>query len=600
MIEPDNDKLPGKFKRKNLDGLSPEQLTAYCRELESSRAEYMNTLNATKDYAKRLVLKLEGKHRVGQHPAERSPNPNNWTCFHPKTAGKDNKGGPCGRSNPHYETKLIWKEVTHCRTCKGPYNEDFEFLKLQIPKRKGLKSKHNADEAATPDARQSLTNVQVNDAANALANDPAATQLSNFHAFSNTQQDSLCGASTGYMHGLLGEDEQFDARHLSTSWHSNFNGHQQTPLSDRFHSTPMDDTFISTVDSTANYYPMRSPGSQSLNTTNTDSLNLNMGFTGQNGEFDEFAKDSDLLFMDMDMDSDPNPQQARSYLEDTNIFEGEFPQFENSFEQHAGHYPAQLNLFSRPIGSLSQAQNLPSLPQPYLAGGIPIYGSGSGLVPNSIEQHEHSSSWAPTQLEQPHKLYQSLYGPIGASIPTKAPDGQTETLSPYPWSSQSRRISTPRVPKAKKVQNGPGRGCAGKPPTSKPPRAPSTRQRPSRSNAAKAERAALKEGGAKTPVLTESQISKVRTRNNTSAIFLGKTTKSWEEPVESYPHKIMIEIPDDDVEVQEEEEEMEGESELVDLEDYELTAALNAEFDRQDCVAAFEAAAEESEISEEE
>ena len=169
-----------------------------------------------------------------------------------------------------------------------------------------------------------LTHAQFNDPANPQTNDPVNAQANDFHASSIMQQDPLIGASSGQMHEYLAEDDQDDTRHLSPGWHSDNDGIQHILVSDRFHSTPMGDPFSSTNGNTENYYPMDSPGFQNPDIGYTNALNLNMDFTGQDGEFDEFAIDSDPLFMDLDVD--PNPQQAGSFLEQTNIFQENLPQ----------------------------------------------------------------------------------------------------------------------------------------------------------------------------------------------------------------------------------------------------------------------------------
>jgi hypothetical protein len=156
-----------------------------------------------------------------------------------------------------------------------------------------------------------------------------------------------------------------------------------------------------------------------------------------------------------------------------------------------------------------------------------------------------------------------------------------------------------------KVKTGPGLGwraasTADSPNTNKR-RAPSKAPRLSRAKATVAERAALKDAVPKTPEpekpLTESQISKIQARNSTSAMFLGGTRKSWQEPIEQYPPKVTIEIPDDEAEAAGGDEAIDEEASQVprgavadqdasDALDEAFLAEFSAEFERQDRVAA--------------
>ena len=409
-MELDDNRLYEKFHRKDLDKLSMEQLTKYCQELEQSRAYFAKELRAAKDHARKLAPREEDKHRPPRHqPAEPSPNPGTWTCFHPQTTRKGNKDEPCGNPNPHYEGRVVWVQITHCKTCKGPYHKDFELKKLKTPRKKYYKSKAKAGEAATPDTHQSPANAQ----ANTQVNDPTNPQINDFRASSITQQDPLIGTSSGQKHGYLAEDDQDDARHLFPGWQSDNEGLQHTPVSDRFHSTPMDDPFSSVHGSIADYYPIHSPVFQNSDIGYTDALHLNMDFTGQDGEFDEFAINSDPLFMEMDID--PDPQQMGSFPEQTNISQ-DLPQLPQNSSQLSGHYPAQVNLFQQLTGPRSQSQTSPSLPHSISAVDNPIYGTGSVSASSPNQQNEYSRNLEATRLGQVNKAYQSSYGPISPSI----------------------------------------------------------------------------------------------------------------------------------------------------------------------------------------
>lgn len=705
VMELDGNQLYDKFRRKDLSRLSTDQLTKYCRELEVSRAYFAKELRAARDAKKKWEIRDKDKHRPLHHPKDLNPNPGTWTCFHPQTTRKDNKDEPCGKTNPHYERRVIWNKITDCKACKGPYDEDFKSRKLKTPRKKYYKPKANPGHATTPDARQSPANAhantQFNDPANPQTNDSTNAQANDFHASSITQQDPLIGASSGQMYGYLAEDDQDDTRHLSPGWHSDNDGLQYTPVSDRFHSTPMDDPFSSTNGKTENYHPMDSPGFQNPDIGYTNALNLNMDFTGQDGEFDEFAIDSDPLFMDLDID--PNLQQAGSFLEQTNIFQENLPQALQNSARLSGLYPAQVNLFPQDIGSHSQSQTSSSSAQPRStfadlssqeakSGNVGKLIYSAGFVPASLEpQHKDNRGLAATRLGQLNSPYQSPYGPIspfslpqsansgtagptgtllsfpqsGGTVPLRSTpttwpsqgqsgaelilasphislqtpimrqalppatgdslslpqpsqmmthtrpaivvtDADSEDLAPVSYRRGRRPSPIPKLPRAKT-----GRGLAGRAatnadsPTSKK-RAPSQKPRLSRAKAAVAERAALRDSVTKTPEperpLTETQINRVHARNNTSAIFLGGPRKSWQQPVESYPPKVIIEIPDDEAAAQEASEVPQGavaDQDASDALDEAFLAQFNAEFDRQDRAAALEVLEEEGEEDEE-
>jgi hypothetical protein len=670
-MELDGNQLYEKFHRKDLGGLSMDQLTKYCRELELSRAYFAKELRAAKDHARKATPREKAKHRQPRHkPAQPNPNPGTWTCFHPQTTRQGNKAEPCGNSNPHYEARVLWVAVTNCKTCKGPYHKDFELQKLKTPRKKYNKPKAKSGETATPDAHQSPANAQTND----------------FRASSIMHQDPLIGASSGQMCGYLAEDDQDDACHLSPGWHSDNGGLQHTPVSDRFHSTPMDGPFSCGPSSTADRYSMQSPGFQDSNIGYMDALNLNKDFTGQNEEFDEFAINSDPLFMDMDTDLDL--QQAGSFPEQTHIFQEDLPQFPQNHSQLSGHYPAQVNLFTQELGSHTHTHSLSSLLHPLSTIDCHIYGTGSVSVSS---QNEYSRSLESTRLGQVNKPYQSPYSPISPSIlpqstnlgtvrpagtllsfpesdgivplnsaaaawppevtssaglhtnlqesalhPIALPNiqtslsashltdimtqtglsfiitdpgpeglvtgGQTGTSSPsFPWSSRPGPKTRP-IPNPSKFKTGRGLGCrAATNAESSPTKKKRTPQKPpslSRAKAAVTERAALKAAGSKTSEpetpLTESQMNQVHISNNTSAMFLGGPRKSWQEPIASYPPKVIIEIPDDEATVEEAEDEEASQvpqgavadQDASNALDEALLAEFNAEFDRQDRAAA--------------
>jgi hypothetical protein len=693
MTELDGNQLYERFHRKDLDRLSMDQLTIYCRELEASRAHFAKELRAAKDHARKLGLLEKDKHRPLHHPKDPNPNPGTWTCFHPQTTRKGNKDEPCGNSNPHYERRVLWVEVMHCKTCKGLYHKDFESQKLKTPRKKYYKPKAKASEAATPDARQSPADDQANGLANAQTNDLVNAQANDFPATSITHQDPLIGASSGQLHGYLAEDDRDDTHHLSPGLHSDYDGLQHTPVSDRFHSTRTDDPFSSIHRSTADYSPMHSPGFQNSDIGYTDALNLEIDFTGQDGEFDEFAINSDPLFMDMDVE--PDPQHAGSFAEQTNISQENLPQLPQNSAQLPGHYPAQVALFPQELGSRSQNQTSPSLPNLFSVVGHPIYGTGSVSASSPNQQHEYSRSLEATRLGQVDKPYKPPHGPTspstlpqytdlgtvrpagtqlsfpqsGGMVPlnsvaaawppevtssaglhpslqepvlhpmalpnmqttmsTSYPnqimnqtepaitirdtnseglitDGQTETSGPsYPWSSRRGRRPSPipKSPKAKKVR-GPAWRVAINADSSlaKKRRVPSKTPTLSKVKTAVDKKAALKDLLTKTREperpLTESQINQIHTRNNTSAMFLGGPRKSWQEPIESYPPKVIIEIFDDEAAVQDASEVPQGavaDQDASDALDEAFLAEFNAEFDRQDRAAALGVLDEEGE-----
>ena len=670
MTELDGNQLYERFHRKDLDKLSIDQLTKYCRELEVSRAHFAKELRAAKDHARKLGLLEKDKHRPLHHPKDPNPNPGTWTCFHPQTTRKGNKDEPCGNSNPHYERRVLWVEITHCKTCKGPYHKDFELQKLKTPRKKYYKAKAKANEAATPDGRQSLANDQANGLVNAQTNDLVNVQANNFRASSITHQDPLIGASSGQPHGYLAEDDRDDTHHLSLGLHSDHDGLQHTFVSDRFHSTRMDDPFSSIHRSTADYSSMHSPGFQNSDIGYTDALNLEIDFSGQDGEFDEFAINSDPLFMEMD--TEPDLQQAVSFAEQTNISQEDFPPLLQNPAQLPSHYPVQMALFPQELGSRSQNQTLPSLPHPFSTVGHPVYGTGSVSASSPNQQHEYSKSLEATRLWQVDKPYKSLYGPISpstssqstglgtvrpagtqlsfpqsggmvplnsaaaawppevvssaglhpslqepvlhpialpnmqTSLSTSYPnlitdtyseglitDSQTETSGPsYPWSSRRGRRPSPipKLPKAKK-----GRGLAWRAAINADPSSTKKRRASSKAPTLSGVKAAIDKRAAltKTPEperpLTKSQINLVHTRNNTSAMFLGGLRKSWQEPIESYPPKVIIGIFDGEAAVQDASEVPQGavaDQDASDALDEAFLAEFNAEFDRQDRTAA--------------
>jgi hypothetical protein len=612
-MEPEDERLCEKPEMKNLDGLTVEQLKTYCLDLNSSCAEYQKNFDWIKKRWNRKMEELRGEPRKGHHPAERIPFIGKWTCFHPKFAGKHKKQGSCGRSNPYYESRLLWKEVTHCKTCKGPYSDSFELLKEQISKKCNPRAKHKANETAAPVAHQFREN-----------------SVYDHHTSSSMQAAPLLDASSGRMHSRLGGDET-NAKLLPQSWLSTVNGHHQNHSSMGSQSIPMRDSSSGINDSTACDYPEFGNSDFGF----TDALHLNMDFNSQNEAYDEFAFDSDPLFMDEDMDL-------------------------GSSVKYISHYPDRLNLFPQQVGPVSQED---ALHQPNSVVGNFSYGSTSASAPHPNQPLGPGSNWAPIQFQQLHKLYKSPYGAFDSSAPIESatfdngflagtlqsrphpvgiaplnstaadpqnmqlsslmspPDDrvikvgqaitikdanykagasvvQSETLETMQWPSYTTRVKIPKVPKAESIgkPKGPGRGWA-KLPESKP-WVPPKNPRQSRSKAAKAEKAASKAGILKNPVLTESQIQRIHAQNKTSAIFLRKNVNSKGGPVKSRPPKLIIEISEDGVEVQENrQQEMQHDMDLgVD----ELTAALNAEFDRQACAEALKMPYEESDVSEEE
>jgi hypothetical protein len=81
-------------------------------------------------------------------------------------------------------------------------------------------------------------------------------------------------------------------------------------------------------------------------------------------------------------------------------------------------------------------------------------------------------------------------------------------------------------------------------------------------------------------------------------MFIGGSRKSWQEPIESYSPKIIIEIPDDEAAVQEASHVPQGavaDQDASDALDEAFTAEFNAEFDRQDRAAALGVLDEEGE-----
>ena len=172
-------------------------------------------------------------------------------------------------------------------------------------------------------------------------------------------------------------------------------------------------------------------------------------------------------------------------------------------------------------------------------------------------------------------------------------DADSEDLAPVSYRRGRRPSPIPKLPRAKT-----GRGLAGRAATNaESPTNKKQRHHPRRRGYQElrqlSPRAALSDSVTKTPEperpLTQSQINQIHTRNSTSAIFIGGSRKSWQEPIESYSPKIIIEIPDDEAAVQEASHVPQGavaDQDASDALDEAFAAEFNAEFDRLDRAAA--------------